>query len=102
MPDLPRSAAAAGWYPTADPEAEGYWDGSAWTGHRRVEALPNRDLVIAGYVGALLIPLVGFVIALAVGVRSAGPRSQHGRRIFAVAMLMTVVYAIALTGGISW
>ena len=70
------SATPPGWYP--DPDDEGstrYWDGHGWSEERapapgtrqRVPGEKEREasaIIVAGYVFAVLIPIVGFVIGL--------------------------------------
>ena len=76
------SLPAPGWYP--DPEIVGtqrYWDGGRWTDHRAPLEIAGRPaaasdgLVVAGYVTALLLPLVGFIIGI---VLLAKDRTGHG------------------------
>lgn len=57
----------AGWHPDPElPATQRYWDGSQWTeqraplGQQRQKA--SDGLVAAGYIFALLIPFIGFII----------------------------------------
>jgi uncharacterized protein DUF2510 len=72
-----RSGPAAGWYPDPDRPGQRYWDGQGWTDHRappapqhqpvvggRVRDPRNDGLATAGYVFAILLPIVGFIIAI--------------------------------------
>lgn len=72
------STPGAGWYPDpADPKTNRYWDGEKWTESRApsstVKAEKAEGADIAGYVLAVLFPIVGFIIGL---VRLN--RSRHG------------------------
>lgn len=56
----------AGWHPDPElPQMQRYWDGTRWTDHRAPVAQQQRGsegLVVAGYVTAVLLPFVGFII----------------------------------------
>ena len=72
MADLPEP----GWYP--DPhqlKVRRYWDGQAWTDQREPvaeegEAAPGWMLVL-GYLGSFLFPLVGLLVGISLLVRRA-------------------------------
>src|SRR5687767_8759749 len=79
--------APPGWY--ADPGTPGgrrYWDGSRWTSEIAPAAPPPsgvdssvpNGLVIAGYVFAVLIPIVGLILGLAAAAKHRGPGTRHG------------------------
>ena len=88
------SPQAAGWY--ADPEMAGtqrYWDGEKWTDNVAPAAAPparyedtSDGLVVAGYLTAVLFPIVGFIIGIILITRG---RSGHG-----VAMMVIAVIAV--------
>ena len=95
-PDLVAMAATAeapgpGWYADpADPHTNRYWDGGKWTDNRAprgpaptpgtIESRIGQEkeqsasgVVITGYVFAVLMPLIGFIIGL-----TQINRSRHG------------------------
>lgn len=85
-----------GWY--ADPDnSHGmrYWDGSRWTADR-TDYLPapagkpatNDGLVAAGYIFAVLIPIVGLVI----GAILLGRKDRHGPWIFGLALVIMALF----------
>jgi resuscitation-promoting factor RpfB len=93
MSDAP--ASPAGWYP--DPEQPGtqrYWDGNAWTDQRAPAApAPPEDkgagaLVVAGYVTAVLLPIVGFVLGIVLLVRR---QTAHGLAVFGISIAVAFV-----------
>lgn len=64
-------APGAGWYPDPnDAKTNRYWDGSQWTESRApiagVSAKEERadGVIIWGYIFAVIIPIVGFIIGL--------------------------------------
>ena len=74
--EAPPGVPTAGWYPDpADPSLQRYWDGSNWTEHSAPRPPPGQPerrsnlLLIAGYACALLLPIVGLAIGVALLVR---------------------------------
>jgi hypothetical protein len=90
----------AGWYP--DPQLAGtqrYWDGASWTSYRN-PPLPDRrqtdNVITAGYVFAVLFPLIGFIIGL-----TQINRDARWSRVVMLSILAAIVWAVlwaALTG----
>jgi hypothetical protein len=91
-----------GWYP--DPQGSGqqrWWDGTTWTSQYQPPAASfvaptaggeyQKGLVISGYVFAVLIPLVGFILGIVVVTRPSKATSRHGVWI----IVLSVVVAIA-------
>jgi Protein of unknown function (DUF2510) len=86
----------AGWY--ADPEnSQGmrYWDGARWTADRTdylpapAGERPSSDaLVAAGYIFALLIPIIGLVI----GSILLGRKDRHGPWILGLALFFIALF----------
>jgi hypothetical protein len=79
----------AGWYP--DPlhnQKQRYWDGTQWA--------QNRDqasgLVAAGYLFAVVMPVVGFVIGIAAGTRRDPATRRHGPYILVASVAATVLW----------
>lgn len=103
--------AAAGWYPHPSMvDTQRYWDGQRWTDHI-APATPARDyefdaalaqagappehggLVAAGYITALLLPLVGFII----GIVLLWKRPGHGVAAMVLSVMAFVFWFEQLT-----
>jgi hypothetical protein len=92
----------AAWY--ADPENPAgmrYWDGARWTEHR-TDYLPappkkpvSEGMVAAGYITAVLIPIVGVVI----GVILVGRDNRHGKWVLAIAVLLMLTFFVIGNAG---
>ncbi|MGH3345538.1 MAG: DUF2510 domain-containing protein [Nocardioides sp.] len=109
----------AGWYPhpwMADTNR--YWDGTAWTDHiapvavapppprdtsfdlgwsQRHPAPPEPDhggLIVGGYVMAILLPLIGFIIGI---VLLAKGKTGHGLGAMILSVIAFFVWADVLT-----
>lgn len=91
-----------GWYTDPDdPDNNRYWDGGKWTESRvPVTVVNNNDngkadkingVCIAGYVFAVLIPIVGFVIGL-----TQINRNKHGIWVVIASVAMFLIYLAAL------
>ena len=79
----------AGWYPQGDNLR--YWDGAAWTEH----IAPGRStsptaLEIVGYVFAVLVPIIGAIIACAAAIGDRRSGSKHPARIVWLAVAVFV------------
>jgi hypothetical protein len=88
------SDAPAGWYP--DPKMAGtqrYWDGEQWTEHvaPMPEDRPSEGVLVAGWVTALLIPVVGLIIGL-----TQLNRNRQGWRIMVVSICSAVIWFTVL------
>ena len=91
------SSTAAGWYPNPDgTSGQRYWDGTSWT-QQQPSAAPkeNQGLVWAGYIFAVLMPIVGFFLGLALIIRG---RNGHGVACMVLSVLTVVVVASVLVG----
>lgn len=99
------SSPPAGWYP--DPEMAGtqrYWDGSVWTEHRAPAAVTrpvagpvevaSSSVLAAGWVFAVVVPIVGFVIGL-----SQINRSREGLWIVLLSVGAAIFWFWAFTSG---
>ncbi len=88
MPDLP----SPGWYPDPEqPQTKRYWDGQAWTDQRAPieeggEGAPGWMLAV-GYLGAFLLPLVGFIVGIVLLVRR---QFGHGIAIVGISVAVAV------------
>lgn len=84
--DLP----PAGWYP--DPlhnQRERYWNGEAWEQDER-----GSGLVPVGYITAVILPIVGFIIGIVLATRRDDPTtSVHGPYIVLTAIVAAVFWA---------
>jgi hypothetical protein len=96
--------APPGWY--ADPvtgSGRRYWDGTAWTQQVAPEpsapAPVSLGLVVAGYVLALLIPIVGFVLGVVALKKHPGTGTNHGVWIIVAAVVGVVLNLMLLTAG---
>lgn len=105
-------AGVPGWYedPT-DADRQRFWDGDEWTEKARPAPLlrprdplkhqpsrqrqarePVSQVVIAGYMFAVLFPLLGFILGL-----TQINRSEHGLRIVVGSVLFAFLWAMVLT-----
>lgn len=89
-----------GWYPW-DAKTVRFWDGGAWQQtrgrtaeeQRPDEPKPPRWMVRAGYLAAVLLPILGLVLGLMVAVRPENGARAKGIRII---ILSAVVFAAAV------
>lgn len=82
-----------GWYPRPDrPEALAYWDGEAWTGDLApMPAEPSASgLVVAGWIFAIVFPLLGFFI----GLDATTKGRAEGKQIMVLSVVLGVLYAL--------
>lgn len=112
MSMTPESPIATGWYLTPDREAERYYDGSHWTSAYRAPqsvvapSAPDpgpagwssrqnegpTGVVTAGYITAILIPIVGFFIGI-VAIASDNPANKkHGGWIMVASVVAFIVW----------
>jgi hypothetical protein len=97
----------AGWYPDpeGDPGAVRYWDGTRWTDDRApyaaVATKPRTGrsrgsdgLVVAGYIGGVLIPIVGIVIGAILIQRD----NRHGPWVLGLSLLMIAIPVAVYVG----
>lgn len=97
------SSGPAGWYALPnDPTTERYWDGENWTNSYqparagRVGADGKEQeatgVVVAGYIFAVLMPIVGFIIGL-----TQINRNRHGIWVVLLSIVVFVVYLAIIT-----
>lgn len=109
-PDDPPTA-PAGWYVNPSGVGQRYWDGEQWTDSYSGAGPPppattttsapgeptaNMGLVVAGYIFAVVIPLVGFILGVVAATRPQKQISKHGVWIIVVSVLVTVLYLAAV------
>lgn len=100
------TAPAPGFYPDPnDPKVERYWDGKRWTESRQPAGLGRASaatgekeqnasgIVIAGYIFAVLMPLVGFIIGL-----TQINKNRHGIWVVVVAAVAFVIWLAIFSG----
>lgn len=100
---------APGWHPDPEqPQTWRYWDGAQWTEQRAPMPAPaaapraSDGLVIAGYLIALLLPLVGGLIAFIIGViLLARDRVGHGLGVITLSVISPVIWFVVILGGSS-
>lgn len=88
----------AAWYDDPEnPSGMRYWDGSEWTEHKtnyRVappkKKTAGEGMVIAGYVLAVMLPVVGVVL----GLMLINRQSRHGRYVLGLSVLCFVGFFI--------
>jgi hypothetical protein len=90
--------APAGWYLDPQrPETQRYWDGTHWTDHIAPRASatpsggPSDNLILAGWLTAFFVPIVGFVIGCVVVSR----RPDHGVLMMLAAVASTIFWLSA-------
>lgn len=84
----------AGWYRDGD-DVERYWDGAAWT-DRTVGGSKQDYLVMLGFVSAVVMPGVGFVLGAVVALRRNREELWTGSAILLTAAVATVVWSLIL------
>jgi hypothetical protein len=107
----PPDGSAQGWYDVPDrPNTKGYWDGQRWTGEyapsmsltpRSTPAVTSESqsagtLVVAGYIMAVLLPLLGFILGMIATTRPAKATARQGPWIIAVSVAAFVIYLFLL------
>jgi hypothetical protein len=61
---------------------------------------PTIDrIVVLGYIAAVSMPPVGFVLALVVGFRDTHANLKHALLIFALGLIACVLWALAISSG---
>lgn len=82
----------AGWYP--DPlhnQRERYWDGNRWAQDEH-----PSGIVAAGYLLAIIMPIVGFVLGIVAGTRSDPVTRRHGPYILATAVAAAALWTLVV------
>jgi hypothetical protein len=112
--DSTHALPAAGWYDLPDGTGVGYWNGTDWTSNvmpppRTHVTTETKDefragLVGTGYVMAVLMPLIGFILGIVIITRPQKSTSKHGVWIVVLSCatfvvgLIWLIYAASHTG----
>lgn len=83
-------------------------DDSRWAAgyatHNGASPTPRNDsiqrLVVLGYITAIAMPPVGFILGLLLAVRLTKPNSRRGIWIIAVSIIAAIVWVLALASGL--
>ncbi len=94
------AAPGPGFYPDPnDPQVERYWDGKKWTESRQpIRAGDQKEqdasgVIIAGYIFAVLLPLVGFIIGL-----TQINKSRHGIWVVVASVVAFMIWLAIFSG----
>lgn len=90
-PQPVRKVPPSGWYD--DPEGPGsrYWDGAQWTDNRSPDR--KHGAPVGGIIVALLVPIVGVIVAL---VLLAKGRGAHGAAVLLASALGAILGVVVL------
>jgi len=98
-----------GWYTNPTGPGQRYWDGQKWTdSYSQTQPTPaspmvneasssSPGLIGAGYIFAVLIPLVGFILGIVVATRPDNRTSKHGIWIIVLSVVVFVIFLAAIT-----
>lgn len=105
---MSEESAKPGYYPDPNTGQPRWWDGTAW-GPPVPPAAPQPGaknegeyqggLVVGGYVLAVLIPFIGFILGIVVATRQGRATSKHGIWIILLSTLVFFVGLAVLFGG---
>jgi Protein of unknown function (DUF2510) len=98
----------AGWYNNPTGLGQRYWDGQNWTDsysqtqsnapwQAAAQDELQTGLVVAGYVFAVLIPIVGFILGIVAATRPSKRTSRQGVGIVVVSVVVVVIYVAVVT-----
>lgn len=102
------TTASPGWY--QHETLMRYWDGMDWTDQTRPlvqqTAVPATTesaggIVTVGYILAVLMPLIGFILGIVVATRPVKTTSKHGAWIIVVSVGAFIVWIAILAQGAS-
>jgi len=100
------SAVKPGWYREPASGRERWWDGSNWGAY--VDAAPappapntvdgegNSGLVAAGYIFAVLLPLVGFILGIVAVTRPGRRTRTHGAWIIVLSCIVFIAVIVLI------
>jgi len=58
-----------------------------------------RRLVVLGYITAVTMPLIGFIVGIVVTLRLTKPNAKHGALIIVVSVIASVVWILVFASG---
>jgi hypothetical protein len=97
---------APGWYPFENTGGIRYWDGTTWNGpisfpaptfdSNPVAGAPDRPAGGGSYVAAVLLPIVGVVLAV---IQFARSNIGHGFGLLTASFVSGIVWALLLAAG---
>jgi hypothetical protein len=67
---------------------------------RKVSGDGIHRVVVLGYITAVAMPPVGFIIGLVLAVRLSGPNSKRGLWIIALSVIAAIAWVLALATGL--
>jgi hypothetical protein len=93
----------AGWYDNPDGNGVAYWDGRSWIdaqlppGHSQVsKEEPQVGLITVGYVTAILMPLIGFILGIVTITRPNKATAKHGTWIIVASIAAFILYIVLI------
>lgn len=83
-----------GWYDDHSEGIERYHDGTAWTENRRQKgsAVQQGGSPALGYILAVIIPIIGFIIGIVYLAGSDPNKKKHGGWVMGLSVLAGVIY----------
>jgi len=102
-----------GWYTNPTGPGQRYWDGQRWTdsysqtqpsaANSEIAAMSSGTpgLVIAGYILAVVIPIVGFILGIVAVTRPDKRISKHGVWIIVLSVVAFAIYIALIVHGSS-
>lgn len=84
------------------PDREGwpadYVSSNGATANVRIER--DRRLVVLGYITAVAMPLIGFILGIVVATRPLKSNSKHATGIIALSIIASIVWTLVFTSGV--
>ena len=83
-------------------------DGEHWTvdyassngATANVRSDSARRLVVLGYITAVAMPLIGFILGIVVATRPGKPNSKHGAWIIVLSIIASIVWILVFRSGV--
>jgi hypothetical protein len=75
-----------------------YVSNNGSTSKLRAESV--RRLVVLGYITAVAIPLIGFILGIVIATRPTKTHSKHGLWIIGVSIVASIVWILVLASGV--
>lgn len=103
------STTPPGFYPNPNDQTElRYWNGAEWTDEKRpappqmlattIQGEEGPSIIPVGYVMAIVIPFIGFLIGLGAVFSSSKKVQEGGRGIMALSIVAFFVWYVIFTG----